>query len=71
VFFITLSPGALGGVRAQYQLRETLSSMLCRLIALPEIAIAHVPEKLVDGRLQDEATSGHIRQLMARFLEAL
>jgi len=29
VLFATISPGALGGVRAQYQMRETLSSIAC------------------------------------------
>jgi len=71
VLFITISPGALGGVRTQYQLRETLSSMLCRLIPLPEIAIPHVHEKLVDGKLQDEATAKYIRKIMDHFLTAL
>jgi chromate reductase len=69
VFFITLSPGALGGVRAQYQLRETLSSMLCRLIALPEIAVTHVGAKIENGELTDTATRDYIGHQLKRFLK--
>lgn len=71
VFFVTLSPGALGGVRAQYQLRETLSSMLCQLVPLPEIAITHVAQKSEHGELTDAATLGFIESQLTRFLEAL
>jgi chromate reductase len=68
VFFITLSPGALGGVRAQYQMRETLASMLCRLVALPEIAITQVGVKVEDGALRDSATLSFIEKNLVRFL---
>ncbi len=71
VMFATLSPGALGGVRAQYQLRETLASMLCHMVPLPEIAITHVGAKVQDGRLSDAATLAFIRDLLGRFLAAL
>jgi chromate reductase len=71
VFFVTLSPGALGGVRAQYQLRETLSSMLCRLIPLPEIAITHVGTKIENGKWTDMATCDYIALQLARFLETI
>jgi chromate reductase len=70
VLFATLSPGALGGVRAQYQLRETLSSMLCQLVPLPEIAITHVGAKVVDGRLADPATSDFLKAALGKFLHA-
>jgi chromate reductase len=69
VMFATLSPGALGGVRAQSQMRETLASMLCQLVPLPEIAITHVGEKIAGDRLVDEATLKHAGGVLARFLE--
>lgn len=69
VAFATISPGALGGVRAQYQLRETLSSMLCKLVPLPEIAVTHVAGKLADNRLADEATLAFIGPILRTFLE--
>jgi chromate reductase, NAD(P)H dehydrogenase (quinone) len=68
VMFATISPGALGGVRAQAQLRETLSSMLCRLVPLPEIAITHVGSKIEDGRLADAKTLAFIKQALDKFL---
>lgn len=69
VMFATISPGALGGVRAQHQLRETLSSMLCRLFPLMEIAVGHVHGKLDDGRLTDESTIRHINAVLVSFLK--
>lgn len=54
VVIITSSPGALGGVRAQEQLRKTLHGTLSVLVPNPEVAIAGVADKLVDGKLVDE-----------------
>ena len=68
VLFATLSPGALGGVRAQYQLRETLSSMLCQLFPLREIAIPYVDRKFDGARCTDEATLSHMRKALHSFL---
>lgn len=68
VMFATISPGALGGVRAQYQLRETLSSMLCRLVPLPEIAITQVGTKVSEGRISDEAALTFIGGIVQSFL---
>lgn len=53
---MTASPGTAGGARAQYQIREALSGALARPIARPHVAIATVHQKIVDGRLTDEAT---------------
>lgn len=69
VFFMTHSPGALGGVRAQYQLRETLASMHCNFVPMGEIAIPHIGEKVQDNRLTDPRSVEFIRQRMARFIE--
>ncbi len=71
LFFATLSPEALGGVRAQYQLRETLSSILCQLLPMREIAIPHVGAKVVDGQLADAATLSFISQAVGQFVIAL
>lgn len=68
VMFATLSPGALGGVRAQAQMRETLASMLCRLVALPEIAITQVGAKIAEGKLADTQTRAFIQQVLETFL---
>lgn len=71
VFFVTLSPGALGGVRAQCQLRETLTSMLCRLVPLPEIAITQVGLKVANGKLNDPATLDFIGKTLGQFFSAI
>jgi chromate reductase len=71
VFFVTLSPGALGGVRAQYQLRETLASMLCRLVPLPEIAITQVGTKIENGELTDPTTRSFMEKALRQFLDAI
>lgn len=68
VMFATISPGALGGVRTQSNLREALASMLCRLVPLPEIAVTHVGAKVAEARLTDEPTLTHINQVLETFL---
>jgi chromate reductase len=70
VFFVTISPGALGGVRAQYQLRETIASMLCELIPIPEIAITFASEKVQNGRLIDTSTLNFISISLNKFLSS-
>ncbi|WP_319528945.1 NAD(P)H-dependent oxidoreductase [uncultured Cohaesibacter sp.] len=70
VMFATIAPGALGGVRAQYQMRETLASMLCNLTPLPEIAVTLAGQKFTDGKLTDEATANHLKMVMDTFLKA-
>jgi chromate reductase len=56
VLVISTSPGLLGGVRAQAQLRQTLCGTLSRLVVVPEVAIAQVAGKIQDGRLVEPAT---------------
>lgn len=56
VLIMTSSPGYTGGVRAQYQIRETLSATLARVVARPQVVIASVSQKIQDGRLIDDAT---------------
>jgi chromate reductase, NAD(P)H dehydrogenase (quinone) len=53
ILLMTASPAFTGGVRAQHEMRETLSSMLGRVIARPQVVIAGVHEKVKDGRLAD------------------
>lgn len=71
VFFITQSPGKLGGVRAQVQLRETLASMRCRLSPLPEVVVTFSEEKVEDGQLKDAITAEFIRQQLTIFFGAV
>ncbi len=53
---MTSSQGYVGGARAHAQMQETLASTLSRVVARPQIVIAGVAQKIVDGRLVDEAT---------------
>jgi chromate reductase len=56
VLIMTSSPGMVGGVRAQGQLRQTLAATLSRIIAAPEVVISQVQTKIQDGRLTDAAS---------------
>ena len=56
VLIVTASPAFTGGVRAQYQIRETLVSALARPVNTPEIVVGLVGTKIVDGRFEDAAT---------------
>lgn len=56
VLVMTSSPGVLGGVRAQSQLRETLSATLSSVICSPQVVIPGVNQKIRDGRFTDETT---------------
>src|SRR6266852_1829846 len=56
VLTLTASPAFTGGVRAQQQMNETLTSIPARPVLRPQIVIGGVHEKVRDGRLVDEAT---------------
>ncbi len=43
----------MGGVRAQEQIRKTLYGTLSVLVPNPEVAIAGVADKVVEGRLTE------------------
>ncbi|MBO9649492.1 MAG: NAD(P)H-dependent oxidoreductase [Variovorax sp.] len=53
---ITASPGVLGGVRAQAQIREALAATLARPILRPHVAIPNVPSRFQDGQIVDQVT---------------
>lgn len=55
VLIVTSSPAVTGGVRAQYQIRETIVSALARPVSTPEIVVGHVGTKIVEGRFEDSA----------------
>ncbi len=56
VLIVTSSPASTGGVRAQYQIRETLVSALARPVNTPEIVVGLVTSKMTDGLFTDAAT---------------
>ena len=55
VLIVTSSPAFTGGVRAQYQIRETVVSAFARPVATPEIVVGEVGTKIIDGRFHDPA----------------
>jgi chromate reductase len=71
MLFATISPGALGGVRAQAALREVLASMLCLLPSTKELVVGHVAEKITDGTLADPATIAHFTRALGHFLAGI
>ena len=56
VLMISNSPGALGGIRAQNQLRETLAGTLSRVVPVPSIAVTLVKSKIDSGVFNDPAS---------------
>ncbi|MDR7156868.1 chromate reductase [Sphingobium xenophagum] len=50
---ITSSVAVTGGVRAQYQIRETLISALARPVSTPEIVVGNIAAKIVGSRFED------------------
>jgi chromate reductase, NAD(P)H dehydrogenase (quinone) len=67
VYLISSSLGPTGGVRAQYQLRETLHSMLAIVVPVPEMLIGGVHTKFVGEEFVDDKCL----RLMLRGLESL
>lgn len=55
VLIVTSSPAVTGGVRAQYQIRETVISALARPLNTPEIVVGQVHTKIVEDKFLDPA----------------
>jgi len=64
-FVISVSGGALGGVRAQSHLKYILNGMLAVVFPSLEVVVPHANDKIVDGRIADPAilTFGSARLL--------
>lgn len=58
------SPGMLGGVRAQYALRQACVFLNLHLLNKPEVMIPAIHEKIKDGKLVDEHTKEKIQELL-------
>jgi chromate reductase, NAD(P)H dehydrogenase (quinone) len=71
VLIMTSSPAVTGGVRAQYQIRETLVSALARPVSTPEIVIGLVANKMVDGRFHDPAVIDFALNGFAKLFEEI
>lgn len=62
---MSASPGMLGGVRAQYALRQSCVFLNLHLLNKPEVIVPAVHEKIKDGKLVDKHTSEKIQELLA------
>ncbi|MDB5945216.1 MAG: NADPH-dependent reductase [Ramlibacter sp.] len=61
VLTLTSSTAFTGGVRAQAQLNEVLTSIAARLVHRPQSVVGSAHQKIVDGRLVDEATLDYLQ----------
>lgn len=64
VSFISTSVAFTGGVRAQYQLRETLHSMLAMVVPGPEVVIGGVHSKVNGESVVDEKTLAYMTRAL-------
>ncbi|MDZ4793265.1 MAG: NADPH-dependent FMN reductase [Bacteroidota bacterium] len=68
VGIISASPSLLGGVRAQYHLRQILVAINAMTMNVPEVVITEVNKKFDEtGNLTDEKT----KEFLRKFIEAL
>jgi len=68
VGIISASPSLLGGVRAQYHLRQILVAINAMSMNIPEVVITEVNKKFDEtGNLTDEKT----KEFLKKFVEAL
>jgi len=68
---LTNSPGIFGGVRAQAQIRDSLSATLARPLPLQHVAVPSIDKKLADGVLTDETTHQLLKQALTALLAEL
>lgn len=68
---VSVSGGALGGVRAQGHLKYILNGMLARPFACQEIVIPQANAKVVDGYLADEAILAFAELNLKAFIASL
>ena len=70
-FVISVSGGALGGVRAQAHLKYILNGMLARVHPGKEVVVAQANSKVSDGVLTDEDILAFAEAEFGPFLESL
>ena len=55
-FVVSVSGGAMGGVRAQAHLKYILNAMLAQVFPFQEVIVPEAPKKVIDGRFTDDPT---------------
>lgn len=68
VMVITVSGGALGGVRAQGHLKIILNAMLAQVFVCQEIVVPLANERTIDGQFTHEATLEFALPKLQQFL---
>ncbi len=68
VGIMSASPGLLGGVRAQYHLRQILVAVNAMCINIPEVMISQANSKFDE---QGNLTDDKIKEFIQRFIQAL
>ena len=68
---VSVSAGALGGVRAQAHLKYILNGMLAEVWTCKEIVIPMAPAKVVDDVLADEAVLSFAAEQLSGFVAKL
>lgn len=67
---MSASVGILGGVRAQYHLRQILVSPNMHVMNYPEVMVGQAKEKFNEvGELVDESTQKRVKEFLAAFAE--
>ena len=70
-FIVSVSGGALGGVRAQAHLKYVLNGMLADVFACQEVVVPHAPKKTEDGRFTDAAVLEFAAAALAEFIASI
>ena len=64
---LSASPGAFGGARAQYHLRQVLVAVDAYVLNGPEVMIGQAHTKITDGVLTDEGTRSFVAGQLKTF----
>lgn len=70
-FVISVSGGALGGVRAQAHLKYILNGMLAHVFVAKEVVVPMANAKVADGILRDENVLGFAEASLRTFVESI
>lgn len=70
-FIVSVSGGALGGVRAQGHLKYILNGMLAQVFTEKEILVTKANTKVVDGLLDDTEILDFAEEALTRFIGSL
>lgn len=70
-FVMSVSGGALGGVRAQAHLKYILNGMLAKVFVCPEIVVSMINDKISDGYLTDENVLAFTEDKLRAFIASL